>query len=235
MNKKVLSIAVSIILIVALTACQTQNEEVLSNFYSTYIKAKNLDEFCQNNNSYALKIEIEATRIQLVLRRTERNWEGSLSLYEGSTMIQNVPVTVIGEELVFHTQTENKAPITVLLFSQFDPRKCTVIQSSADVMGAPEMEEVIGEYPIEELSQYMQRFYDLVLSNLTMFDRKEDYMAAITASDLFVFNQSTSNENKDCHSLTLGFSGNQNVKWDPGFGGFENVSMLFSESVPIAW
>lgn len=237
MMKRALAIMLNgMLLFAVLSACRIQQDpEVNAEFRDTYSQQDTLDAFCGENNDYMMKIEIEDTRIQLVLREDGDKWSGDLSLYDGSGLLESIPAAVEGDELVIYTGMEKRVPMSVLLFTQFDPESCTITASTSDVMGMPSLEEVIGLYPPDELKAYMQTLYDEVLSNLTQFDRKEDYMAAISELDSFAFNRYTADEDGNHYSLTLGFSGNENVKWDPGFGGFENVSMLVSERTPIAW
>lgn len=156
-------------------------------------------------------------------------------MYDNSEELETIPVVVDGDEIVIQTAQEKRTSTDILLFKRFNTKNCVIRESTSQVLFEPFLEEVLGDYPEDEMESYMQLLYDELISNLTMFDRKDDYFSAINGLKGFAFNRYTGNPDKPCYGLSFGFTGNENVKWDPGFANFGEVSMIFSESSPYVW
>jgi len=224
-----------------LTSCKfnAQNKEVNQNFYNIYTSKTTLDEFCGNHKDYMINIDIEKTTVQLVLKKDDiGQWSGGLKLYdelkgESQKLVEEIPIVIINNEIVIQSTEEKKVPVTIWFFNHFDIEKCKIKESASDVIGIPLTEEMIGDYPIKDIKSYMEMFYNEIISNLNLFDRKDDYFSAISELDSFVFNRQRSKN--PCYKLSFGFTGNEEVKWDLAFGKMGSVSMVFSERSPIAW
>lgn len=128
-----------------------QKQEVNDHFYSVYDNKENLDEYCTNHNEYLINIEIERTEIRFWLKNDGDSWSGTLSLHDESEKIEEIPVVVEGDEVVIQAVPERRVSTDILFFNQFDTEKCTITEISPQVLFEPCLEEVLGEYPEDEI------------------------------------------------------------------------------------
>jgi len=227
--KKFQVIFLIIILSLILCACKTQDEEVNQHFYDKYANTENLDAFSGTQSHYAMKIVFEKTEVRLYLDRNESNiWSGYLSLREEDDEIESIPIYVDKDELVIQTFPEKRVSMDVLFFRQFRAESCVIEESTPDILLAPPgLEEVIGTYSEEEMKEYMEMLYDDVISNLTSFEKEEEYFQAIDELNGFNFIRNTGDPTKPGCNLHFGFSGGE--CWPSGIDGLGDVSLIFSE------
>ena len=84
---------------------------------------------------------------------------------------------------------------------------------------------------MEEITPYMETLYSELYSNLSLFDRKEDYFKSIEQLQSVVYIKDLIEKDIPGHNLSFGFNGDENIKWYPGYGSFEHISLLIFERV----
>lgn len=227
------------VIIVAFFLCKKsiwKNKEVIEEFNAIYNDKKSLDEFCDNHNTYSMEIELKETRVLFRVERDDLNkWSGKLALYSDSNLIEEIPVLIDEGEIIIQTQPEKRISTDILLFKQFETEKCNISEATSQVLFEPSLEEVLGEYPEEDVKIYMQTLYDELISNLKLFDKEEEYFLSIEKLHGFGFNRYTGNSNHICYGLKLAFTGNKKETWNPGCCKFEDVSLILTETTSVAW
>lgn len=219
--------------ILFLTSCI--DNSIVADFESAYSEEKSFSEFCGSNSTYELEIEIEGSRLLLFLEKNDSEvWSGSLLYYERNQMpslTEEIPVYIDGDELVIQSDTPKRIALTtILLYKNFDVTKCMFERTYKLSIDYP-LEEIQGTYPLDDIKPYMENLYVKLFSNLTTFNREEQYFKAIEELSSFAHIKDLTYKECPGHNLSIGFNGDESILWNPGYGGLGDISLLVFERV----
>jgi len=226
--KRAITVLMVTVLMFTMSGCV--DRDIVKRFEESYSIEKSFEEYCGDSNAYRLEVQLLSSRLQLFMKKDENgNWVGILSYFEWSGTIEEIPVSLDGEELVIHSSPEKRVPISaILLYRHFDVNKCTVERAEFMSFDHP-LEEVNGSYPADALKSYAENLYTELFSCLTTFERKDDYFKAIAQLKSYTYIRNLMYKEHPNNHLSFGFNGDETNLWTPGYGGLGEISLLISE------
>lgn len=147
------------------------------------------------------------------------------------SLIEEIQASIDGDELVIQSDIPKRIPLTtILLYENFDVNKCIFEKTYKLSIDYP-LEEIQGTYPLDDIKPYMENLYTELFSNLTTFNREDQYFKAIEELSSFAHIKNLTNKECPGHNLSVGFNGDESILWSPAYGGLGDISLLLFERV----
>ena len=219
----------------SLMGCGRQRTALTDSLKETYNNETDFYQYCNYADSYMLKLKMRDCYVQVVLEKENEAWSGSLSLYESERLIESIPISIVGDEIVIHSDDEKSIALDSLLLYNIDAKNGKIRKVDPSVWGLANISEIEIDFDPQTIADYMMSFYDNFISELTTFEYNDLYFDAINNLQSGLYREQHMQNQHSYHSLSIGFEGNEAYSWNPGYGSFGDVCMILTETSPVAW
>ena len=228
-----------ILVIVSLIGCIGEitviKKSYKDSFKATYTGKTDFYQYCDNGDSYILGLEMRNCQVKVILKREDETWAGDLSLYESRKLVESIPISIVDDQIVIHSDNEKRIDLDSLLLYHIDAGEGKIKRVAPYVVGYPNLSEVEIHFDPQKIADYMVSFYDNFIVEFTDFKYKDIYFACINNFKSAVYNEYRPQNHAIYYSLGIGFEGKEEFSWDPGFGNFGDVSVILKETSPMVW
>ena len=234
--KRIVAIWV-ILVIISLIGCIGEitviKKSYKDSFKATYNSKTDFYQYCDNRGDYKLELEMPNCQVRVILKREDGTWAGHLSLYESGELVESIPISIVDDQIVIHSDNEKRIDLDSLLLYHIDAEDGKIRRADSDVWFSPYTLEIEIGFDSKKLADYMVSFYNNFISELTAFKYKDVYFDSINNFQSAIYHEFP-NRYFTGHSLSISFEGKEICPSAVGHGSynFDNACMVLSEESP---